>query len=644
MASSGSARLLVASNRGPLSFTERDDGAARGEPRRRRAWSPGCPSMGSGDGVVWVCAALSDGDRAAARERRGRPAGPGRARHRRHGGADARHRPGDVPPRLQRDRQLDAVVRPPPALRDPHRAGVRRQLPPRVGVLRGLQPAPSPTRWPRRRAEGAKVLVQDYHLTLAAADAARAAARPADRALLAHAVGAAGLLPAAARRRRPRDAARDARRRPRGLPLAAVGAARSRRAASRCSARTCDDEPTARSTSRTGAPPSSACTRSASTPTALRERAAEARRRVAGCAALRDAARRPAGDRPGRPHRAVARTSCAACWPTASCCGATREWRGKVVHLASRLPEPARPAGVPRVHRAGAAAGGGDRGRVRHRRLAPDRCSTSPTTTRARWPLYRVGDVLLVNPIRDGMNLVAKEVPVLSERGCAVVLSTEAGAADELGADALLVNPFDVSGTADALDRALSMSREERRARTDRLAEVVGAAAPERLAGRPGRRAGLTAGRRAGQPRMPAGPGSVNAPSAWSGPAATRQPPVERRQTSSSSSCRRRSRRPARRRPRGPRDRIEPLSDQPALRVLVAASGSRSRTGRPVESDGRGERLGAGIGRSAPSTRRSTAPQTKRGEAVGTDDTAMQPRGRSVRPGEQPGRLRRSAS
>jgi trehalose 6-phosphate synthase len=80
--------------------------------------------------------------------------------------------------------------------------------------------------------------------------------------------------------------------------------------------------------------------------------------------------------------------------------------------------------------------------------------------------------VLLVNPVRDGMNLVAKEVPILSERGCAVVLSTEAGVADEFGEDALLVNPFDVSGTADALDRALSMSSEERRARTDRLAEV----------------------------------------------------------------------------------------------------------------------------------------------------------------------------
>jgi trehalose 6-phosphate synthase len=94
--------------------------------------------------------------------------------------------------------------------------------------------------------------------------------------------------------------------------------------------------------------------------------------------------------------------------------------------------------------------------------------------------LYRVGDVLLVNPIRDGMNLVAKEVPLVSEHGCAVVLSAEAGAADEFAQDALLVNPFDVSGTADALHRALSMDDEERLARTRRLAEVSSRLPPAR--------------------------------------------------------------------------------------------------------------------------------------------------------------------
>jgi trehalose 6-phosphate synthase len=91
---------------------------------------------------------------------------------------------------------------------------------------------------------------------------------------------------------------------------------------------------------------------------------------------------------------------------------------------------------------------------------------------------YRLADVLLVNPIRDGMNLVAKEGPILSDRGCALVLSTEAGAAAELGADALLVNPFDVSGTAAALHEALSMPEAERRRRSAAIAKVATARPP----------------------------------------------------------------------------------------------------------------------------------------------------------------------
>ncbi len=83
---------------------------------------------------------------------------------------------------------------------------------------------------------------------------------------------------------------------------------------------------------------------------------------------------------------------------------------------------------------------------------------------------YLMAHVLLVNPIRDGMNLVAKEGPVVTEDGCVLVLSREAGAAAELGADALLVNPFDVIGTAEALHTALSMDAAERTARCDRLA------------------------------------------------------------------------------------------------------------------------------------------------------------------------------
>jgi trehalose 6-phosphate synthase len=90
---------------------------------------------------------------------------------------------------------------------------------------------------------------------------------------------------------------------------------------------------------------------------------------------------------------------------------------------------------------------------------------------------YRLADVLLVNPIRDGMNLVAKEGPILSERGCALVLSREAGAAAELSA-ALIVNPYDISQTAEALHEALMMPDDERRRRAASLAEAAAALPP----------------------------------------------------------------------------------------------------------------------------------------------------------------------
>ncbi|MEU1150620.1 trehalose-6-phosphate synthase [Streptomyces sp. NPDC005863] len=91
---------------------------------------------------------------------------------------------------------------------------------------------------------------------------------------------------------------------------------------------------------------------------------------------------------------------------------------------------------------------------------------------------YRMADVALVNPIRDGMNLVAKEVPVVSDEGCALVLSREAGAHEELGDDALTVNPYDVSATAEALHTGLSMPAEERAERTKRLAAAATALPP----------------------------------------------------------------------------------------------------------------------------------------------------------------------
>ncbi len=92
----------------------------------------------------------------------------------------------------------------------------------------------------------------------------------------------------------------------------------------------------------------------------------------------------------------------------------------------------------------------------------------------------RLADVLLVNPIRDGMNLVAKEGPILSDHGCALVLSTEAGAVAELGEHAFLVNPFDVLQTADALHQALSLDDAERARRSAALASAAAAMPPTR--------------------------------------------------------------------------------------------------------------------------------------------------------------------
>ncbi len=91
---------------------------------------------------------------------------------------------------------------------------------------------------------------------------------------------------------------------------------------------------------------------------------------------------------------------------------------------------------------------------------------------------YRLADVALVNPIRDGMNLVAKEVPVVSDEGCVLVLSREAGAYEELGEDAIPVNPYDVIGTAAALHEALTMSAGERAERTKRLTAAATALPP----------------------------------------------------------------------------------------------------------------------------------------------------------------------
>ena len=86
---------------------------------------------------------------------------------------------------------------------------------------------------------------------------------------------------------------------------------------------------------------------------------------------------------------------------------------------------------------------------------------------------YAEFDVLLVNPVMDGLNLVAKEAPLVNDRDGVMVLSRAAGAFDELSRWVVAVDPLDVEGQADALERAISLPVEERRAWLDAIRRHV---------------------------------------------------------------------------------------------------------------------------------------------------------------------------
>ncbi|MFB7463933.1 trehalose-6-phosphate synthase [Streptomyces sp. NPDC056224] len=153
------------------------------------------------------------------------------------------------------------------------------------------------------------------------------------------------------------------------------------------------------------------------------------------------------------------------------------EWRGRVVHLASAYPS-RQDLAVYRAYtesvRELAAEVNAEFGTADWK---PVHVSVQDDFARSL-AAYRMADVALVNPVRDGMNLVAKEIPVVSEEGCVLVLSTGAGAYEELRQDALTVNPYDVTQTAEALHTALSMPDAERADRTKRLAAAATALPP----------------------------------------------------------------------------------------------------------------------------------------------------------------------
>ncbi len=82
-------------------------------------------------------------------------------------------------------------------------------------------------------------------------------------------------------------------------------------------------------------------------------------------------------------------------------------------------------------------------------------------------------DVLLVNPIADGMNLVAKEGPIVNQRNGAVVLSERAGAHQQLEPGAIIISPCDIYATAEALHQGLTMPDDFKEERARRLTYII---------------------------------------------------------------------------------------------------------------------------------------------------------------------------
>ena len=144
------------------------------------------------------------------------------------------------------------------------------------------------------------------------------------------------------------------------------------------------------------------------------------------------------------------------------------------MHRPGRHARAARPVapghpGVRRVPRRDPARGAPRQRPLPAGRLVADRAARSQDNFIGSVAAYKQFDALFVNAIYDGMNLVAKEAPLVNERDGVLILSENAGAHAELGEWALTVNPFDVAGQAEAIHTALTMGESERRARLEAI-------------------------------------------------------------------------------------------------------------------------------------------------------------------------------
>lgn len=458
------ASLLVASNRGPLSFKEADDGTLQAS-RGGGGLVSGLSGLGTGDSqqVVWVCSALNDGDRAAARQ-----APKGRLDLAGHDTAGMAVRMLDIDPTTFH-RAYNAIAN--STLWFIHHmlyaiptapnfdAGWRREWASFETYNKAFAEALA-----EEAADGAKVLVQDYHLPLLPRQLRDL--RPDLR--IAH-FSHTPWAPVDYFRLLPADVARQTLEGMLGADHVGFHSARWAQAFAACCAEVLGAETSDQEVRYDGRTTHLGLHPLGVDAPSLIERAHEhdvetrvtaLRARLEDRQAIVRVDRTELSKNIGR--GLVAYRELLRRYP---------EWKGRVTHLASAYPSrhdlPEYREYTAHVQRL-AVEIDDEFGTETWRPIVLD-----VTDDYARsLALYRVGDVLLVNPVRDGMNLVAKEVPVLSEDGCVVVLSSEAGVADEFGDDALLVNPFDISGTADALHAALTMSAQERSERNERLVEV----------------------------------------------------------------------------------------------------------------------------------------------------------------------------
>ncbi|WP_030419491.1 MULTISPECIES: trehalose-6-phosphate synthase [unclassified Streptomyces] len=451
----GAAQVLVASNRGPVSYQVREDGSLHAR-RGGGGLVSGLSAIGPDAGALWVCSALGDGDREAVRR----------------GVGEDGVRMLDVPADVHADAYngiansvlwfVHHMLYQTP-LEPAFDAEFRRQWASYESYNRAFAEALA-----AEAAEGAAVLVQDYHLTLV--PGMLRALRPDVR--ISH-FSHTPWAPVDYFRLLPDDIAEQVLRGMLGADRLGFLTRRWADAFTAC----CEAVTGGTGTARIGVHGLGADAGF------LRERAhrADVGERMA-------ALRAEIGTDPeGRPRRTVVRVD-----RTELSKNIVRgllahrrlltdrpEWRERVVHVAFAYPS-RQDLAVYREYTAEV---------ERVAREINDTFGTPGWTPvllhveddfARSLAAYRLADVALVNPIRDGMNLVAKEVPVVSDEGCVLVLSREAGAFEELGRDALAVNPYDVTGTAAALHEALTTDPAERAERTGRLAAAATALPPAR--------------------------------------------------------------------------------------------------------------------------------------------------------------------